>query len=281
MVTGGFRLRVWPAFAQPGAYRLRAVYQAPDGSRIVSPPRPLRVRYPLSAADEQAGELLMGDQQGTLLVLLGSDSTHLRAGNDALEYLWPESEIPITAGDGGEVAHGVGQLDEQSHVFFRSRTGRQSQSDGGYATRVTSRSAAYRVMQVPGENGRRHNTEFTTPATGDAKVSGSSTWRRAAPFSSASESNSTAPCSPPTSLSGRRQRPAARRSIGFAAWEPAGRGRPAVAPSRNCWAHHSTDTAQGPGGQDAQAPARLSSMPGGEDFRPTSYRQGVSVGRST
>jgi hypothetical protein len=74
-------------FERPGTYRLRAVHQAPDGSRVVSAETAVRVRHPLTAADEQAGELLMGDQQGTLLALLGSDSTYLRAGNDALEEL--------------------------------------------------------------------------------------------------------------------------------------------------------------------------------------------------
>ncbi|MFI0242767.1 hypothetical protein [Streptomyces sp. NPDC016845] len=74
-------------FDQPGAYLLRAVYRTPDGSRVVSASRPLRVRYPLSADDERAGELLMGNQQGTLLAVLGSDSPHLQEGNDALEEL--------------------------------------------------------------------------------------------------------------------------------------------------------------------------------------------------
>jgi hypothetical protein len=74
-------------FERPGTYRLRAVYQVPDGSRVVSARTTVRVRHPLTAVDEQAGELLMGDQQGTLLALLGSDSTYLRTGNDALEEL--------------------------------------------------------------------------------------------------------------------------------------------------------------------------------------------------
>ncbi|MFZ3561313.1 hypothetical protein [Streptomyces sp. BH055] len=74
-------------FEQPGTYRLRAVYQTPEGSRVVSGLNSIRVRYPVTASDEQAGELLMGDEQGTLLALLGSDSTYLRSGNDAMEDL--------------------------------------------------------------------------------------------------------------------------------------------------------------------------------------------------
>jgi hypothetical protein len=72
-------------FDQPGRYRLRAMYTAADGSKIVSPIAELRVRPPLTAKDEEVGELMMGDQQGQLLSLLGSDSPHLKAGRDALE----------------------------------------------------------------------------------------------------------------------------------------------------------------------------------------------------
>ena len=72
-------------FDQPGRYALRAMYTAADGSKIVSPIAELRVRAPLTAKDEEVGELLMGDEQGQLLSLLGSDSPHLKAGRDALE----------------------------------------------------------------------------------------------------------------------------------------------------------------------------------------------------
>lgn len=74
-------------FEQPGAYQLRAIYVAPDGSRVVSPTLTLRVRSPHSAADEEAAELLMGDEQGKLLYLLGSDSDALKHGNEALDEL--------------------------------------------------------------------------------------------------------------------------------------------------------------------------------------------------
>jgi hypothetical protein len=74
-------------FDQPGRYTIRASYVAADGSRIVSPVSELRVRRPLTAADEEAGELLMGDQQGQILAVLGSESEHLKAGNEALDTL--------------------------------------------------------------------------------------------------------------------------------------------------------------------------------------------------
>jgi hypothetical protein len=75
------------SFEQPGAYQLRAIYVAPDGSRVVSPTLTIRVRSPHSAADEEVAELLMGDEQGKLLYLLGSDSDALKRGNEALDEL--------------------------------------------------------------------------------------------------------------------------------------------------------------------------------------------------
>lgn len=74
-------------FEQPGAYQLRAIYVAPDGSRVVSPTLTIRVRSPHSAADEEVAELLMGDEQGKLLYLLGSDSDALKRGNEAFDEL--------------------------------------------------------------------------------------------------------------------------------------------------------------------------------------------------
>ena len=77
-------------FEQPGQYELRAQYVAADGSRLVSPILRLRVRPPASPEDERVGELLMGEEQGMLLALLGSDSEELRRGREALETLLEE-----------------------------------------------------------------------------------------------------------------------------------------------------------------------------------------------
>lgn len=72
-------------FQQPGTYLLRASYVASDGSRIVSPVLRTTVRSPYNETDEQVGELMLGEEQGTLLTLRGSDSPSLQAGNDALQ----------------------------------------------------------------------------------------------------------------------------------------------------------------------------------------------------
>ncbi|RSN12881.1 hypothetical protein DMB42_11940 [Nonomuraea sp. WAC 01424] len=74
-------------FQQPGEYRVRAQYIAADGSRVVSPPCVVRVRLPVSADDHAVAELMLGEEQGKLFSLLGSDSTALRAGNQALDEL--------------------------------------------------------------------------------------------------------------------------------------------------------------------------------------------------
>ncbi|ROO86389.1 hypothetical protein EDD29_3953 [Actinocorallia herbida] len=74
-------------FTDPGLYRVRAVYSAPDGSTVVSNTLTVRIRLPLTGDDQFAGELLMDDQAGTLMALLGSDSPALQAGNDALAEL--------------------------------------------------------------------------------------------------------------------------------------------------------------------------------------------------
>ncbi|MGW6318068.1 hypothetical protein [Streptomyces sp. NPDC055099] len=72
-------------FSEPGLYKVSAAYQAPDGSRVVSAPRTIRIRQPLAAADQHIGELLQGDDQGQLLTFLGSDAPQLQGGNDALQ----------------------------------------------------------------------------------------------------------------------------------------------------------------------------------------------------
>ncbi|WP_336204803.1 hypothetical protein [Nonomuraea sp. LPB2021202275-12-8] len=74
-------------FQQPGEYRVRAQYIAADGSVIVSPACLVRVRYPVSDDDHRVAELMLGEEQGKLFSLLGSDSPTLRSGNLALDEM--------------------------------------------------------------------------------------------------------------------------------------------------------------------------------------------------
>jgi hypothetical protein len=75
-------------FDRPGTYRLRARYTAPDGSIIVSDTTTIRVRPPATAEDAEVAELFFGDEQGTLMYLVGSDLEELSGGNDALTRVW-------------------------------------------------------------------------------------------------------------------------------------------------------------------------------------------------
>ncbi|NJP89853.1 hypothetical protein HCN51_10415, partial [Nonomuraea sp. FMUSA5-5] len=51
-------------FQLPGEYQVRAQYIAADGSRIVSPACPVRVRFPVTHDDHQVAELMLGEDQG-------------------------------------------------------------------------------------------------------------------------------------------------------------------------------------------------------------------------
>lgn len=72
-------------FTEPGSYKLRGIYYAEDGSVILSDATSFQVLAPATVADQQAAELMLGDEQGMLLYLLGSDSPYLQKGNDALD----------------------------------------------------------------------------------------------------------------------------------------------------------------------------------------------------
>ncbi|MEG4057740.1 MULTISPECIES: hypothetical protein [unclassified Microcoleus] len=72
-------------FDLPGNYQVRAVYGAMDGSQVFSDILTIRVRYPVTPIEEELASLFMGDEQGTLLYLLGSDDESLQSGNDAFE----------------------------------------------------------------------------------------------------------------------------------------------------------------------------------------------------
>jgi hypothetical protein len=74
-------------FDQPGIYTLRAIYYALDGSQVLSNVLKLRVRHPGTTENEEVANLLMGQEQGALFYLQGSDSESLRAGNDAFNML--------------------------------------------------------------------------------------------------------------------------------------------------------------------------------------------------
>ncbi len=83
-------------FDQPGTYQVRAAYAALDGSQVLSEILSLRVRYPVTAAADELAELFLGEEQGSLLYLLGSDAESLQSGNDAFdEVLAKHGKSPL------------------------------------------------------------------------------------------------------------------------------------------------------------------------------------------
>lgn len=72
-------------FTQGGLYKIRAVYYGAGGLQVVSNVVSLRVRNPITAADDAVADLLVGDEQGRLFALLGSDSKYLANGNKAFD----------------------------------------------------------------------------------------------------------------------------------------------------------------------------------------------------
>jgi hypothetical protein len=74
-------------FNQAGLYKIRALYNALDGSPIVSNTLEIRVLPPVSAQEREVTDLLLGNDQGMLFYLLGSDSEFLAKGNSALDQV--------------------------------------------------------------------------------------------------------------------------------------------------------------------------------------------------
>jgi hypothetical protein len=72
-------------FDSPGTYELRALYTAPDGSRIMSNALRVRIAAPLDRQEDELAQLFSGDQQGALFFLLGSSAPTLEAGNAAFQ----------------------------------------------------------------------------------------------------------------------------------------------------------------------------------------------------
>jgi hypothetical protein len=102
-------------FDVPGQYVLRASYLADDGSRVTSPVLKLRVRPPAGAADEHVGQLMLGDEQGQLLALLGSDSPALAAGREEFEILISEhGDHPLAVY--ARLARGVNEQRDFKHL---------------------------------------------------------------------------------------------------------------------------------------------------------------------
>jgi hypothetical protein len=88
----GYDAVVGHVFEDPGTYRIRATYTSPDGSIITSEPTTMRVWN--AGGDEEAtvAELMLGDDVGMVMTLLGSDSPSLADGMAAMQEIAEEHE---------------------------------------------------------------------------------------------------------------------------------------------------------------------------------------------
>lgn len=119
-------------FDEIGPYQIRALYAALDGSQIVSNVLTVWVRAPLTEDDQSVAELLLGDEQGTLFYLLGSDSEFLRQGNEALqEVVEDHSDHPLAVyarlAQGVNAAREFKTLTSQKQVAVRPSDPSRSQ----------------------------------------------------------------------------------------------------------------------------------------------------------
>jgi hypothetical protein len=88
----GYDAAVGHVFEDPGTYRIRASYTAPDGSVIVSDTATTRVWSALGDEDAAVAELMLGEDVGMVMTLLGSDSPTLAAGMAAMQEVAEEHE---------------------------------------------------------------------------------------------------------------------------------------------------------------------------------------------
>ncbi|WP_147251554.1 hypothetical protein [Blastococcus sp. TBT05-19] len=86
----GYDAAAGQVFEDPGTYRIRASYTAPDGSVVVSDSTMVRVWGAGGAEDGAVAELLLGDEVGMAMTLLGSDAPALATGMAALEEIAEE-----------------------------------------------------------------------------------------------------------------------------------------------------------------------------------------------
>lgn len=129
-------------FDRPGTYQVRAIYHAPDGSQVFSNIAKLRVKHPVTAMEEELADLLIGDEQGALFYLLGSDSEALASGNRAFDTIL-ERHAKAPVADYVQAARGVNQARAFVTVNPDATTGfEQRGADLGEATSLLNAATA-------------------------------------------------------------------------------------------------------------------------------------------
>jgi hypothetical protein len=162
-------------FDQPGAYKVRAIYQAPDGSQVFSNVADIRVRYPVTQTDEELADLLIGDEQGALFYLLGSDSEALESGNRAFDtVLGKHAKHPLAAyvqaARGVNLSRNFVIIDKGRPETVEVRKPQLEQAEGlltaatAGGTRVDDLSKAVFLLKLAGEQ-RKAGDEQSADAT--------------------------------------------------------------------------------------------------------------------
>ena len=86
----GYDAAVGHVFEDPGTYRIRASYTAPDGSVVVSGTATLRIWSATGEEDAQVADLMLGEDIGMVMTLLGSDAPSLAGGMTAMREIAEE-----------------------------------------------------------------------------------------------------------------------------------------------------------------------------------------------
>lgn len=87
-------------FDQPGFYRIKAAYLHEDGSVIQSEEITIRVKSPVTKAEDEIADHYFSDDAGMLFYLLGSDSPSLQRGMEDMKYVadkYKNNELSVYA----------------------------------------------------------------------------------------------------------------------------------------------------------------------------------------
>jgi hypothetical protein len=88
----GYDAAVGHVFEDPGTYRIRASYTAPDGSVVVSGTTTTRIWSAAGDEDSAVAELMLGEDVGMVMTLLGSDAPSMAGGMAAMREIVEEHE---------------------------------------------------------------------------------------------------------------------------------------------------------------------------------------------
>ena len=160
-------------FDRPGTYKVRGVYHAPDGSQVFSAVSSIRVRHPVTQVDEELADLLIGDEQGALFYLLGSDSESLASGNRAFDIVLDKhAKHPLAtyvqAARGVNLARTFVTVDERQATRASVRKAQLGDAQGLIATataassRIDDRSKASFLRRLAREQRRAGDEEGAT-----------------------------------------------------------------------------------------------------------------------